>query len=57
MSLIELELIEELFTPAQKQELVGKLNDAIFALKYEYRHWLGPKNRESAENADAIRGS
>ena len=49
MPLIELDLIEELFTPAQKQELVGKLNDAMFALKYEYRHWPGLTNTESAE--------
>jgi 4-oxalocrotonate tautomerase len=35
MPLIEVKMIEEVFTPAQKKELIAKLTDAVVALEGE----------------------
>jgi hypothetical protein len=35
MSFIELELIEELFIPAEKQEIIAQLKDGMAALRSE----------------------
>jgi 4-oxalocrotonate tautomerase len=35
MPLIQVKLIEDVFTPEQKKELIGKLTDAVIAVKGE----------------------
>lgn len=35
MPLIQVKLIEEVFTPAQKQEIISKLTDALVAIEGE----------------------
>jgi 4-oxalocrotonate tautomerase len=35
MPLIEVKMIEQVFTPAQKKELIAKLTDAVVALEGE----------------------
>jgi 4-oxalocrotonate tautomerase len=35
MPLIQVKLIEDIFTPAQKKELIGKLTDAVVEMKGE----------------------
>ncbi len=35
MATIQVELIDDLFTPVQKQELVNKLTDAVILIKGE----------------------
>jgi len=35
MSLIELELIEELFSPAQKLQVIQQLKNAMVSIRYE----------------------
>jgi 4-oxalocrotonate tautomerase len=36
MPLVEVKLIEKVFTPAQKQQLISKMTEAIVAVEGEY---------------------
>jgi 4-oxalocrotonate tautomerase len=38
MASVQVELIDELFTPVQKKELFNQLSDAVILIKGEYMH-------------------
>ena len=55
MSLIELELIEQLFTAAEKEEIINQLKDAMVLIRDERLRSLtsGAQERAAAQTAPA----
>ena len=49
MSFIELELIEELFIPAEKQEIIAQLKGGMAGLRDERLHRSGEQTNDLAE--------
>jgi 4-oxalocrotonate tautomerase len=52
MPLIQVKLIEEVFTPAQKKEIISKLTDVIVSIEGEYMRPVTLVVIEEAQSGD-----